>query len=63
VAVATPYKFQVQIPVATVTLGPVRANGADLIYFDVDYAMVDADPATDPITVTLTNLTQHYAGS
>jgi hypothetical protein len=62
-SVATPYKLQVQIPVAVVTLGAPRASGADLIYFEVDYAMTDLDPAKDPITVTLTNLTQHYAGT
>jgi len=58
----TPYKFQVAVPVAELTLSAPQASGADLIRCDLTWRMLDLD-STEPITITLVNGKQHYCGS
>lgn len=60
---AAPYLFRVQVPTAKVMLLPFAAEGDSLVYFDVDWQMMDLDPATDPLTITIRNLTRDYVGS
>jgi hypothetical protein len=62
-ATSVHYKLQVAIANVELNLSPFQAVDDNMVRFDVDYAMQDVDPATAPITITLVNDTQHYAGT
>ncbi len=58
---AYPYKVQITIPQAEMRMGGFRAQGRDLVRFDLAGLMVDDENSNaNPITVLLQNLTASY---